>query len=71
VLDTGVRRSIFVERDQLSGIQVHSRWNSGENEIVNIQRRQRQAFLKMIKEFLNYVETYGIWDEDNAARTVY
>jgi hypothetical protein len=25
----------------------------------------------MIKEFLNYVETYGIWDEDNAARTVY
>jgi hypothetical protein len=30
-----------------------------------------EAFLKMMKEFLNYVETHGIWDEENAARTVY
>jgi hypothetical protein len=30
-----------------------------------------EAYLKMIKEFKNYVSTYNIWDEENAARTVY
>jgi len=30
-----------------------------------------EAFLKMIKEFQNYVVTYSIWDEENTARTVY
>jgi hypothetical protein len=30
-----------------------------------------EAYLKMIKEFRNYVNTYSIWDEENAARTVY
>jgi hypothetical protein len=25
----------------------------------------------MIKEFQNYVDTYSIWDEENAAHTVY
>jgi hypothetical protein len=30
-----------------------------------------EAYLKMIKEFKNYVNTYSIWDEENAARTVY
>jgi hypothetical protein len=29
-----------------------------------------EAILKMIKEFQNYIETYNLWDEDNAARTV-
>jgi hypothetical protein len=32
---------------------------------------RNKAFLKEMKEFLNYVETYGIWDEENAARTVF
>ena len=30
-----------------------------------------KAYLKMIKEFQNYVNTYSIWEEENAARTVY
>jgi len=30
-----------------------------------------EAYLKLIKEFQNYVETYGIWDEENTARTIY
>jgi hypothetical protein len=30
-----------------------------------------EAFLKMMKEFLNHIKTYGIWDEENAACTVY
>jgi hypothetical protein len=30
-----------------------------------------ESFLKMVKEFQNYVNTYGIWDGDNAASTVY
>jgi hypothetical protein len=30
-----------------------------------------EAYLKMIKVFRNYVNTYSIWDEENAARTVY
>jgi phage-related protein len=30
-----------------------------------------EVYLKMIKEFQNYVDTYSIWNEDNAGRTVY
>jgi len=30
-----------------------------------------EEYLKLIKEFQNYIETYGIWDEENAARTIY
>jgi hypothetical protein len=30
-----------------------------------------ESFLKMVKEFLNYVGTYELWEDENAARTVY
>jgi len=30
----------------------------------------KESFLKMIKEFLNYVDTNELWEDDNAARTV-
>lgn len=30
-----------------------------------------EEYLKMIKEFQNYVETYNIWDDDNASSMVY
>jgi hypothetical protein len=30
-----------------------------------------EEYLKLIKEFQNYIDTYGIWDEENAARTIY
>jgi hypothetical protein len=33
--------------------------------------RSDEAFLKMFKKFQNYVNTYKIWNEENAARTVY
>jgi hypothetical protein len=30
-----------------------------------------ERFLKAIKEFQNYIDTYEIWDDNNAAQTVY
>ncbi|MFN9979358.1 MAG: hypothetical protein ACK53Y_05570, partial [bacterium] len=30
-----------------------------------------ESFLKLIKEFQNYVDTYELWEVDNAACTVY
>jgi hypothetical protein len=30
-----------------------------------------EEYLKLIKEFQNYIDTYGIWDEENAARIIY
>ena len=30
-----------------------------------------EEFLKLMKEFQNYVSTYSIWEEENAARTIY
>ena len=30
-----------------------------------------EEYLRLIKEFQNYIDTYGIWDEENAARTIY
>jgi hypothetical protein len=30
-----------------------------------------KEFLKLMKEFQNYVSTYSIWEEENAARTIY
>jgi hypothetical protein len=30
-----------------------------------------ESFLKMIKEFHNYTDTYEIWDDNNATQTVY
>jgi hypothetical protein len=30
-----------------------------------------ESFLKTIKEFQNYIDTYEIWNDNNAAQTVY
>jgi hypothetical protein len=30
-----------------------------------------EEYLKLIKEFQNYIETYRIWDKENAARAIY
>jgi hypothetical protein len=30
-----------------------------------------EEFLKLIKEFQNYVDTYEIWNDKHAAHTVY
>jgi hypothetical protein len=30
-----------------------------------------KEFLKLVKEFQNYIETYNIWQDEHAAHTIY
>jgi hypothetical protein len=41
------------------------------NKAKCIQNSSDEEFLKVVKEFQNYIETYKIWNDEHTAHTVY
>jgi hypothetical protein len=64
ILNSKESNSVELKYTDMDGSVDKTKWNVYEDG-------SDEEFLKLIKEFNNYVDTYGIWDDEHATLTIY